>query len=86
MSFIEWYIIFSLSTGLFAWLDILYPTIKHARGLGIRNTFTSNVKLTALVYITISTIVAPFIIIPILVPHMNTKFRDSMSKVVFEDK
>jgi len=85
MGLIEYYIIFAVSTALFAWLDVFGPALSEAKADGIQNVLTQNPKLSTLVYLGISTIMAPFIILPLMVPSMNSRFKSSLRSTIREE-
>lgn len=78
----EYYIIFALTTAIFALVDVFMPVLRAAQDSGVNNTLTENPKLSYFVYLCITTIVAPMVILPLLVPSMNARFRDGMAVVV----
>lgn len=84
MGLIEYYIIFALATSLFALIDIYYPILKQAMSDGVLNALTLNPKLSCFVYVCITTIIAPLVFLPILIPSLNERFRDGITKTVYE--
>lgn len=84
MGLIEGYIIFALTTAIFAWLDVFGPLLSQARQDGVKNVLTENPKISVVVYLCISTVMAPFIIMPLIVPSMNTRFKDSLNRTIRE--
>ena len=86
MSFIELYIIFALATSIFALIDIFIPLLNEVRAEGIANVLTENPKLSCFVYFSLALISAPFLILPLVVPSMNVRFRESMYKVISEQE
>lgn len=85
MGLIEYYLIFALATSLFALLDIFYPTMKQAQAEGVDNTLTQNPKLSYFVYLCITTIIAPLVFLPLLVPSLNERFREGIAKTVYAE-
>ena len=85
MGVIEYYIIFALATAIAACYEFLIPLINEARDEGIKNSLTTNKWLSCFIYISISTIVAPFLIIPVLFPGPAKSFREGLAKIVFEE-
>ena len=83
---LEYYIIFALATSIFALIDIFMPVLREAREFGVRNVLTENPKLSYAVYFCISTLIAPLIILPVLVPSMNARFRNSLANLVNEQE
>ena len=86
MGLIEYYFIFALTTSIFALIDIFLPILNEARAAEVNNVLTENPKLSCLVYFCISTIMAPLLILPMLVPSMNERFRNTMHKVINEEE
>lgn len=83
---IEYYLIFAFATSIFALIDIFMPVLNEAKADGIENVLTENPKLSYFVYICISTIIAPLIVLPLLVPSMNLRFRTSLALMVREEE
>ena len=84
MSFIEYYIIFALTTSIFALFDVFIPVLAEATEAGVSNVLIQNPKLSCFVYFCLTTIIAPLVFLPILVPSMSVRFRESMLRVVSE--
>ncbi len=83
---LEYYVIFALATSIFALIDVFMPVLKEAREFGVHNVLTENPKLSYFVYVCISAIIAPMLIMPLLVPSMNTRFRNSLATMVNEQE
>lgn len=83
MGLIEYYLIFALTTSLFALLDIFMPTMRKAASEGVDNVLTQNPKLSYFVYVCITTIIAPLVFLPLLVPSLNERFREGIAKTVY---
>lgn len=84
MSFIEYYIIFALTTSIFALIDVFIPLLNEVRADQVVNVLTENPKLSCLVYFCLTTLTAPFVILPMIIPSMNVRFRESMAKIIRE--
>lgn len=84
MSFIEYYIIFALTTSIFALIDVFIPLLNEVRADEVVNVLTENPKLSCLVYFCLTTLTAPFVILPMIIPSMNVRFRESMAKIIRE--
>ena len=80
----EYYIIFALTTGLTSCYLFLVPAISKAKQQGIINSFTTNTKLSYLIYTLSSAIFAPLTIIPIIFDTSAIKFMIGIEKVVLE--
>jgi len=83
MGLIEYYFIFALATSLFALVDIFYPTLNRAKSEGVDNTLTQNPKLSYFIYVCITTIIAPLVFLPLLIPALNDRFREGIEKTVY---
>ena len=77
MEIIEVYFLLALTTGITSCYLFLVPAVSLARDMDIQNTFTENTWLSYAIYITITTITAPFSILPIFIPsHIKTKQKE----------
>lgn len=85
MSLITLYIIFALATGIAAWYELFWPLMSQARSFGIRNDITRSPWLSSFVYVCITTLVAPAIILAVLVPSMGVRFRTTMQETLFKE-
>jgi hypothetical protein len=85
MGLIEYYIIFALTTAITSCIEFLAPATAKAKELGINNSFTTHTWLSYIIYVTTCTIFAPIIILPIILPNANKKFRTGLEKVVLEN-
>lgn len=86
MSLFELYLIFALATSIFGLIDVFIPILQEARNFGVVNVLTENPKLSYFVYFCLTALMAPIIVLPMLVPSMNARFRDSMTKIVNEEQ
>lgn len=84
MGLIEYYLIFAISTAIVALLDFFNPALADAEADGIKNVFTENPKLAKFVYFILTILMAPLIIMPLLVPSMNERFRLSLTLIIRE--
>lgn len=85
MSALTLYIIFALATGIAAWYELYWPLISAARGFGIRNDVTCAPVLGSVVFICITTLIAPVMIVAVLVPSIGARFRAGMTDAVYKD-
>lgn len=85
MGLIEYYLIFALTTSIMALIDVFLPTLNQARRDGIKNVLTENPKLSVVVYLVLTSIIAPLILLPLLVPSMNVRFRESLTATIRAD-
>ena len=86
MEVIEFYFLFALTTGITSCYLFLVPAIALAKDTGIHNSFTENTWLSYLIYITITTITAPFSVLPILIPSFAERFKTGLEKSVMENQ
>ena len=86
MGLIEWYLLFALTTAIMAAIDVFIPLLSEARSNGVANVLTTNFKLSIVVYLGISTLMAPLLIVPLLVPSMNERFKDTLNKIISEQE
>jgi hypothetical protein len=84
MDLIDYYLIFALTTGMSSCYEFLIPAITKAKADNIINTFTQSPWLSYCVYTLITTICAPFTIIPIVFMTANANFRRGVERVVME--
>lgn len=84
MGLIEVYLTFALATSLFALIDIFMPSMKQARNEGIDNVLTQNPKLSYFIYVCITTIIAPVVFLPLVIPSLNERFREGVCRTIYE--
>jgi len=86
MEIIEIYLLFALTTGISSCVLFLAPAVALARDMNIQNSFTENTWLSYLIYITITTITAPFAILPIFIPSFAERFKLGLERAVLESQ
>ena len=86
MEVIEVYFIFALTTGITSCYVFLSPAVALARDQGIHNSFTESTWLSYLIYITITTITAPFSVLPIFIPSFAERFKAGLERSVMESQ
>jgi hypothetical protein len=86
MEIIEVYILFALTTGISSCILFLAPAINMAKELEIQNSFTENTWLSYATYITISTIFAPFTVLPIFIPSFAVRYKLGLRRAVLESQ
>jgi len=86
MEVIELYLLFALTTGITSCYVFLSPAVALARDQGIHNSFTENTSLSYLIYIIITTITAPFSVLPIFIPSFAERFKAGLEKSVMENQ
>ena len=86
MEIIEIYLLFALTTGITSCVLFLVPAVALAKELNITNTFTENTWLSYAIYITVTTITAPFSVLPIFIPSFAERFKTGLEKSVTESQ
>lgn len=86
MEVIELYILFALTTGISSCYLFLAPAVYKARALEIVNDFTVNTWTSYIIYTVISTILAPFTILPIFIPSFGFKYKIGLERAVLESQ
>ena len=84
MGLIELYILFALTTSITCCLLFFWPLISEARDAGINNEFTQYPIMSSAIFIVISCIMAPFLILPILFESKAEQFRRSLHSNIFD--
>ena len=86
MEIIEIYLLFALTTGISSCVLFLAPAVALARDTGVQNSFTENTWLSYLIYIAITSITAPFSIMPIFIPSFSERFKIGIERAVLESQ
>jgi uncharacterized membrane protein len=86
MEIIELYLLFSLTTGISSCVLFLAPAIAQAKFLGIQNSFTESTWLSYVIYTIITSITAPFAVLPIFIPSFGKRFQNGIGRAVFESQ
>lgn len=81
MSFIFFYSIFAVATGIAALYELLVPIVQQRllEGFEVRNMY-----MTYFVFFVIVTIVAPLVFFSCVIPSMGDTFRKSLYKGLFK--
>jgi uncharacterized membrane protein YdjX (TVP38/TMEM64 family) len=86
MEIIEVYLLLALTTGITSCYLFLSPAVAIARDQGVQNSFTENTWLSYLIYIAITTITAPFSVLPIFIPSFAERFKTGLERAVMESQ
>jgi uncharacterized membrane protein YdjX (TVP38/TMEM64 family) len=86
MEVIELYLLFALTTGISSCYLFLAPAVALAKDEGVENSFTQNTWLSYLIYIFITSITAPFSILPIFIPSFAERFKTGLERAVMENQ
>jgi len=84
MDWLVLYIIFALTTSLCAWLFYFMPAVKEAKHRGINNSFTNSTVLSSVVYIIISTFIAPTIFIALFSNQHSKQFYEALRQEILK--
>jgi hypothetical protein len=84
MGIIEYYLLFAFSTSITACYIWFYPLLQKARHNNVENGFTKNPKLSIVVYILVSTVVAPLLVLPLLFTKYAEAFERGLSKEILK--
>ena len=86
MEIIEIYLLFALTTGISSCVLFLAPAVTLARDIGVENSFTENTWLSYLTYIIITSVTAPFAVLPIFIPSFAERFKLGLERAVMESQ
>ena len=86
MEIIEIYLLFALTTGISSCVLFLAPAVAAARDEDIKNSFTENTWLSYCIYTIVTSITAPFAVLPIFIPSFGERFRTGIERAVFESQ
>jgi hypothetical protein len=84
MGLIEYYVLFAFSTSLTVCYLWFWPLLAKARLQNITNSFTGYPILSTLIYILISALIAPVLVLPLLSNDMAEKFERGLSKEILK--
>lgn len=62
----------------------LAPLVSEAKAKNIKNTFTQNTKISYVVYVVLTAVIAPLAAITLLIPSWNERFVTGMAKEVLK--
>lgn len=75
MELIGYYLLFAFSISITACYFWFWPALKEAKTAEIKNSFTQYPVLSTLIYIVISAIIAPFLLLPMFSTEMALRFE-----------
>jgi len=78
------YIVFALTTSICAWLFYYVPVVREAKNKGIINSFTKSPILSSIVYIVISTFIAPTIFLAIFSNEHSKHFYKALREEILK--
>lgn len=86
MGVIEYYVLFAFSTSITACYLWFWPLLRKAKEQNVMNSFTENPILSTIIYIGISTIIAPILLMPLFSNDMAEKFERGLSKEILKQE
>jgi hypothetical protein len=86
MEVIELYLLFALTTGITSCVLFLAPAVSLAKDMNVTNSFTESTWLSYFIYITITSITAPFAVLPIFIPSFSERFKTGIERAVLESQ
>ena len=84
MELIGYYLLFAFSTSITACIFWFWPLVQQARASGITNTFTQYPKTSTIIYVLVSTVVAPLLIAPMFSEQMAKRFSIGLAKEILK--
>ena len=84
MELIGYYLLFALSTSITACYFWFWPLVQQARREQISNTFAQYPKTSTVVYILVSTVVAPLLVFPLLSARMAEQFEAGLAREILK--
>jgi hypothetical protein len=86
MELIAYYLLFAFTTSITACIFWFWPLVQEARQLEVVNSFTQYPKVSAVIYIFVSAVVAPMLVPPMFSQNMADKFsRGLRSEILKSD-
>jgi uncharacterized membrane protein YdjX (TVP38/TMEM64 family) len=84
MELIGYYLLFALSTAIAGCYLWFWPMVQQAKSQGIQNSFTEYPVLSTVVYVLISTVVAPLLVPPMLSENIAQRFQVGLHREIFK--
>ena len=84
MELIGYYALFAFSTSITACIFWFWPLMQQAREAGIQNTFTEYPKTSTVIYVLVSSIVAPLLLPPMFSEQMAKKFSSGLAREILK--
>lgn len=78
MELMGYYALFALSISLAATYLWFWPLLQQAKVQGIQNAFTGYPILSTIIYVLVSTIVAPILVFPMFSSVMADRFKHGL--------
>ena len=84
MELIGYYALFSLSISLAATYLWFWPIIQTAKSQDVKNAFTNYPVLSTIIYIMLSTVVAPILVFPMFSNAMAARFKHGLETEILK--
>ena len=84
MDWLILYVVFALTTSICAWLFYFLPAVNEARQRNINNSFTRNPLISSIVYVVISTFIAPTIFMALFSNHHSKLFYNALREEILK--
>lgn len=84
MSILEGYLIFAFSTALTACYLWFWPAIQFLISEGIDNSFTKRPWLSVIIYVIMTAIIAPVVVLPIISTEYGKVFERGLRRAMQE--
>jgi ABC-type multidrug transport system permease subunit len=80
MDLIGYYLLFAFSTSITACYVWFWPILQQTKEKGVTNALTNAPILSIVVYVIVTALIAPVIVLPLLVPSMGEKFAIGLER------
>lgn len=84
MELIGYYALFAFSTSITACIFWFWPLMQQARETGVQNTFTEYPKTSTVIYVLVSSLVAPLLLPPMFSEQMAKKFSSGLAREILK--
>ena len=84
MELIGYYLLFAFSTSITACIFWFWPLVQQARASEISNSFTQYPKTSTVVYVLISAIIAPLLVLPMFSERMAEQFSNGLAREILK--
>ena len=84
MGLIEYYLLFAFSSSITTCYIWFWPLLQKAKQENIKNSFTEYPVISVIVYILLSALIAPLIVLPLLSAKAGESWGRGLSKEIFK--
>jgi hypothetical protein len=86
MSFITYYLIFSISTAVTSCCCFFIPRLISAINSGVENDLVDHPKLSCVIYTLVGCIISPILFAILVLPGAGKNYMDGLDAVLREEK